>query len=101
MTMTVRLAATKMSEVIDTVQKKPDRVVTDKKKFDRRAGISSFILWPSGILRADMRVMSIYDRLTRYHAESRSSFILFTEFIAFVGTMATMVGISFLRELLG
>jgi len=26
---------------------------------------------------------------------------LFTEFIAFVGTMATMVGISFLRELLG
>jgi hypothetical protein len=45
--------------------------------------------------------MSIYDRLTQYHAESRPSFILFTEFIAFVGTMATMVGISFLRELLG
>ena len=45
--------------------------------------------------------MSLYDRLTRYHSESRSSFILFTEFIAFVGTMATMVGIGFLRELFG
>jgi hypothetical protein len=45
--------------------------------------------------------MNIYDRLTQFHAESRSSFILFTEFIAFVGTIATMVGISFLRELFG
>src|SRR4029077_315538 len=45
--------------------------------------------------------MTLYDRLTRYHSESRPSFILFTEFIAFVGTMTTMVGIGFLRELLG
>jgi hypothetical protein len=45
--------------------------------------------------------MTLFDRLTQYHSESRPSFVLFTEFIGFVATMATMVGISFLRELLG
>jgi hypothetical protein len=42
--------------------------------------------------------MSFYHRLVRYHSKSRPSFILFTEFIAFVGTMATMVGIGFIRD---
>ena len=36
------------------------------------------------------------NRLTQYHSESRPSFVLFTEFIAFVGTMATMVGMAVL-----
>ncbi len=44
--------------------------------------------------------MSFYDRLSQYHSSSRPSFILFTEFIAFVSTMATLVGIGFIRELL-
>jgi hypothetical protein len=43
--------------------------------------------------------MNLYKRLSQYHSESRPSFILFTEFIAFVGTMATMVGIGYIREL--
>ena len=45
--------------------------------------------------------MNLYNRLTQYHSESRPSFVLFTEFIAFVGTMATVVAIAFMRELLG
>jgi hypothetical protein len=45
--------------------------------------------------------MTLYDRIAQYHSESRPSFVLFTEFIGFVGVMATMVGISFLRELIG
>jgi len=43
--------------------------------------------------------MSLLNRITRYHSDSRPSFILFTEFIAFVGTMATMVGMAVLFSL--
>jgi hypothetical protein len=43
--------------------------------------------------------MSLYDRVTQYHSESRPSFILFTELIAFLGTMATVVGMAVLRSL--
>ena len=42
--------------------------------------------------------MSIYDRLASYHEQSRPSFILFTEFIAYVGAVAAMVGLGFLRD---
>lgn len=44
--------------------------------------------------------MNFYNWLAQYHSHNRPSFVLFTEFIAFVGTMATMVGIGFIRELL-
>jgi len=44
--------------------------------------------------------MNFYDRLTQYHSDSRPSFILFTEFIAFVATMFTMVAIGFIRDFL-
>jgi len=40
--------------------------------------------------------MSLYNRLAQYHSHSRPSFILFTEFVAFVGTMATVVGMAVL-----
>jgi len=40
--------------------------------------------------------MKLYNRLSQYHSESRSAFVLFTEFIAFVGTMVTMIGMSIL-----
>jgi hypothetical protein len=43
--------------------------------------------------------MNLYNRLSQYHSQSRPSFILFTEFIAFVGIMTTMVGIGYIREL--
>ena len=43
--------------------------------------------------------MSWYDRISQYHAESRESFILFTEMIAFAGTMATAVGMAILLSL--
>lgn len=44
--------------------------------------------------------MNLYNRLAEYHSQSRLSFILFTEFIAFAGTIATMAGIAFVRDLL-
>jgi len=44
--------------------------------------------------------MNLYSRLSQYHSNSRPSFVLFTELIAFVGSMATMVGFAYLRELL-
>jgi hypothetical protein len=40
--------------------------------------------------------MSFYNRIAQYHSESRPSFVLFTGFIALVGTMATMVGMAVL-----
>jgi hypothetical protein len=33
-----------------------------------------------------------------YHSKSRPTFVLFTEFIAFVATMTAMLGIAFLRD---
>lgn len=44
--------------------------------------------------------MNWYNRLSQYHSESRPSFVLFTELIAFVGSMATVVGIGFIRDLM-
>src|SRR5689334_17072580 len=41
-----------------------------------------------------------YDRVVEYHSECRPSFILFTELIAFMGTMATVVGMAILLSLL-
>ena len=34
------------------------------------------------------------NQLAQYHSESRPIFVLITEFVAFVGTMATIVGIG-------
>jgi hypothetical protein len=42
--------------------------------------------------------MSVYNRLVAMHGESRPMFILFTEFIAFTGTMAAILGIGFIRD---
>jgi hypothetical protein len=44
--------------------------------------------------------MTWYERLSQYHSESRPSFILFTELIAFMGTMATVVGMAVLLSFL-
>jgi hypothetical protein len=44
--------------------------------------------------------MNWYERISEYHTESRPSFILFTEFVAFIGTMATVVGTAVLLSLL-
>ena len=44
--------------------------------------------------------MNLYDRVSQYHSESRPSFILFTELIAFIGTMATVVGMAVLLSLI-
>lgn len=43
--------------------------------------------------------MKLYDQISEYHANCRPGFVLFTEFIAFVGTMATFVGMSVLFSL--
>lgn len=53
-----------------------------------------------GLECASKQSMNWYNRLSQYHSESRPSFILFTEFIAFVGAMAAMIGLAFLREVL-
>ena len=45
--------------------------------------------------------MNLYSRISQYHSKSRPSFVLFTELIAFVGGMATVVGFAYLREFLG
>jgi hypothetical protein len=45
------------------------------------------------------RSMNFYNRLSQYHSKSRPSFILFTELIAFTGTMATVVGMAVLLSL--
>jgi len=42
--------------------------------------------------------MSVYNRLLLMHNESRPMFILFTEFIAFTGSMTAIVGLAFLRD---
>jgi hypothetical protein len=44
--------------------------------------------------------MNWYDRVSQYHSRSRPSFILFTELIAFMGTMATVVGMAVLLSLI-
>jgi hypothetical protein len=43
--------------------------------------------------------MSLLSRLEQYHSESRPTFVLVTEFVAFVGTMATLVGMAVLFSL--
>jgi hypothetical protein len=40
--------------------------------------------------------MSFIERVSEYHSSSRPTFVLFTEFIAFVGTMVVMVGLAIL-----
>jgi hypothetical protein len=52
-----------------------------------------------GTKRAREPRMNFYNRLTQCYFDSRSAFILFTEFIAFVGTMATVVGMAVLFSL--
>ena len=42
--------------------------------------------------------MNLYQRMLDYHSKSRPTFVLFTEFIAFVATMTAMLGIAFLRD---
>jgi hypothetical protein len=42
--------------------------------------------------------MNLYQRVTDYHSKSRPSFVLFTEFIAFLATMTAILGIAFLRD---
>jgi hypothetical protein len=42
--------------------------------------------------------MNFYKRLIAMHGESRPMFILITEFLAFTGSMAAIVGIGFLRD---
>jgi len=44
--------------------------------------------------------MSFYERVAQYHSESRQSFILVIQLIAFLGTMATVVGMAVLLSLL-
>ncbi|MBI4474042.1 MAG: hypothetical protein HY646_15340 [Acidobacteria bacterium] len=44
--------------------------------------------------------MKVFSRLAQYHDESRSAFVLFTELAAFLCTIAGMVGIGFLREII-
>jgi hypothetical protein len=43
--------------------------------------------------------MNLYERISQYHADSRPTFVLFTEFIAFVATMASLVGMAVLFSL--
>jgi len=43
--------------------------------------------------------MKLYNRISQYHSESRRAFVLFTEFIAFVSAMATLVGMAVLFSL--
>ena len=40
--------------------------------------------------------MSLLNQLAQYHSESRPTFVLVTEFVAFVGTMVAMVGMAIL-----
>ena len=48
--------------------------------------------------RATQKGMNFYNRLIAMHSESRPMFILFTECMAFTGSMAAIVGIGFIRE---
>ena len=52
-----------------------------------------------GTPRAIQVSMYLFNRLAHYHSESRPTFVLITEFVAFVGTMATMLGMSVLFSL--
>jgi hypothetical protein len=40
--------------------------------------------------------MNFVDRVVEFHSNSRPAFVLFTEFIAFVGSMAIIVGLAIL-----
>jgi hypothetical protein len=40
--------------------------------------------------------MNLYERISLYHSRSRSAFVLFAEFIGFVGTMVVIVGAAIL-----
>jgi hypothetical protein len=40
--------------------------------------------------------MYFLDRLAQYHSESRPTFVLVTELLAFVGTMTAVVGMAVL-----
>jgi hypothetical protein len=42
--------------------------------------------------------MTLYQRIEHFHDDSRTIFILFMEFVAFVGVMGAMLGIGFLRD---
>jgi hypothetical protein len=53
--------------------------------------------WPGTCPQRNMR---FHQRITQYHSENRPLFILFTEFIAFTGTIAVMVGMAVLFSLL-
>jgi hypothetical protein len=55
------------------------------------------VFWPQSCQLKDMK---FWERVVRFHGSNRPLFILFTEFIAFTGTMLTMVGLGFVRELL-
>jgi hypothetical protein len=43
--------------------------------------------------------MKLRERIAQYHEDSRALFVLFTEFAAFVATMATLVGTAVLFSL--
>ena len=54
-----------------------------------------------GFQRAINTNMRLYDRISEYHSKSRSAFVLFTELIAFVGMIATIVGTAKRTTVLG
>jgi hypothetical protein len=43
--------------------------------------------------------MYLLERLAQYHSESRQTFVLITELLAFVATMTTVVGMAILFSL--
>ena len=43
--------------------------------------------------------MYLLERLAQYHSESRHTFVLITELLAFVATMTTVVGMAILFSL--
>jgi len=45
--------------------------------------------------------MNLYNRLSQYHSDSRPSFVLFSEFIAFAGSMATIGTLPFYAKYYG
>jgi hypothetical protein len=44
--------------------------------------------------------MTFFTRISQFHSENRAAFVLFTEFIGFVTTIATMVGVAVLFSML-
>jgi hypothetical protein len=43
--------------------------------------------------------MTLLEKVSDYHSTCRPAFVLFAEFIGFVGTMAIMVGVAVLFSL--